>query len=232
MKPSNASTALILAACLSAMLTTTSARAALLDVDISFPRVAFNSASSIAFNYDAGSELLTVTAVPTLALFSTSELPAPLSGMVGLSIQARVDAGGQLLGGVAGDDFTLTGTVSRTVNSVTTVYTGTLLTGEITGLGFLESGATDQFDFRFVGTGGSLIGLFSAALLAADITSASSSFGGGFAADFSGQANGIVGQDRARPVPDAAGTLPLLVIAVVGLMTVVRRSGGTGVTVP
>jgi hypothetical protein len=231
MKPSKANAPLALAACLAVLLLpTATARASLLGVDIGFPRIAFSSASPIAFNYDSGSELLTVTAAPTLALFSSSEFPAPLSGMVAISIRARMDAGGQLIGGVAGDDFTLSGTVSRAVGSVTKTYTGTLLTGEITAFGFLESGATDQFDFRFAGTGGSLLGLFSPALLAADITSASSSFTGGFAADFSGQANGIVGQDRTRPVPDAAGTLPLLAMAVAGLLTVVRRPRAVGVS--
>jgi len=216
-----------LALCLAAGISAAPANATLLGVDIGFPRIAFNSASTMAFNYDAGVKLLTVTAEPTLAYFSIpspGEMPSIFTGMVGLSIRASVDSSsGLLLGGVIGHDFTLTGTVSRTVNSVTTEYSGTLLTGEVTGFGFLESGTTDQFDFRFKDIGGELLPLFNPSALAADITSEESEFGGGFTANFKGQANGIVGLDRARPVPDATGTLPLLAMAMVGLMTA-RRS--------
>ncbi len=211
-----------LALCLAASIPAPDANASLIGVDIGFPRISFKSPLPMSFSYDAGADLLMVEALPTAALFSLGGLPELFSGMVGLTIQAQVDSTGQLIGGVFGNDFTLFGTVSR----MGTVYSGTLLTGEVTAFGFQESGATDQFDFQFTGTGGSLLPVFLQTEFAADITTTASTltldFGGDFTKDFSGSANGIIGADR-RAVPDAGGTLSLLAAVAAGLMIVRRR---------
>jgi len=213
-----------LALCLAAAIPAPDARASLIGVDIGYPRISFKSPLPMSFSYDAGADLLMVEALPTAALFSLGDLPELFSGMVGLTIQAQVDSTGQLIGGVFGNDFTLFGTVSR----MGTVYEGPLplLTGEVTAFGFQESGATDQFDFQFTGTGGSLLPVFLQTEFAADITTTASTltldFGGDFTKDFSGSANGIIGADR-RAVPDTGGTLSLLAAVAAGLMIVRRR---------
>ncbi len=68
-----------------------------------------------------------------------------------------VDNSGNLIGGVSGNDFVLTGSATGPGN---TSYTGTLLTGEVVAFGSRELGSTDRFQLVFQVTGGTMASLY------------------------------------------------------------------------
>ncbi|MGA2138159.1 MAG: HYR domain-containing protein, partial [Verrucomicrobiia bacterium] len=160
-----------------------------------YPRVVYSSTSTSALTYTASSHLFTITAPPTSIQFSGAEGVRLITGTKSLTISVLVDNSGNLIGGVpanGGIDFTLSGTVSRIVGGVTNTYTGVLLTGAVTGFGFLESGPTDLYDFRFNPTGGALSNFFSCGDIGVQVTSAASTFTGSFSTNFNGQAKGTM----------------------------------------
>ena len=77
-------------------------------------------------------------------------------GIVAIGIE--VDDAGFLVGGVPGDDFSLVGEVDL---GALGIFSGDLLTGEVSAFGFRDSGGTtDDFEFEFIITGGKLATLF------------------------------------------------------------------------
>src|SRR5437667_51936 len=128
--------------------TVSSSFASLLGVPLGFPFISYQSTSTNALTYNSTNQLFSIDAAPVAVLFSSSEGPKLVTGIKSLQIRAIVDNTGTLVGGVAGDDLVLIGTVLRGTN----LYTGVLLTGEVKGFGFLESGATDQYDLLFTPT--------------------------------------------------------------------------------
>ncbi len=169
------------------------ASAALLDVRLTRPLIAYQNTSPSALTYTASSQLLAIDATPTAVQFSAAEIPVLVTGTKSLSIRASVDNLGNLVGGVAGEDFILSGTVKRIVVGVTNTYSGVLLTGEVTGFGYLEAGATDRYDFRFAVTGGALAGFFASGGIGVEVTSSASTFTGNFSANYNGRAKGNAG---------------------------------------
>ena len=93
----------------------------------------------------------------------------------------------------------LSGTVSRVVGTVTNTYTGLLLTGEVTGFGYQDVGATDLYDFRFTPTGGALLSFYSCGNIGVQVTSEASTFTGSFLVNFNGRAKGNVGLEDLTP---------------------------------
>ena len=173
--------------------------ASLLGANPTFPKVTYQNTSTSALIYNSTSQLLTINSSPTAIQFSSAESPRLITGVKSLQIKAVVDNTGALVGGVTGDDFILSGTVTRIVGSVTNVYSGVLLTGEVTAFGSLESGATDQYDLRFTPTGGALLAFFSCGQISVQVTSEISTFTGSFAANFNGRAKGTVGSEDITP---------------------------------
>ena len=127
---------------------------ALLGIDPTGPPSLFaNNTGSVSYDattnrFSADATPLTFTNTPVLGFIF-----APSS----FDLQIEVDENGDLIGGVAGDDFVVTGSVDLDGDFIADV-TGTLLTGEILEFGWFDSGAvlTDTFDFRFQVTGGAL----------------------------------------------------------------------------
>jgi hypothetical protein len=163
----------------------------LLGVSLNYPKISYNNANTSALSYSASNQLFSISATPTAALFANGEPPRMISGTKNLQIQILVNNTGALVGGVAGDDLTLTGTVTEGANT----YTGVLLTGEVTGFGFLESGGTDVYDLRFRPTGGALAGLFPGDI-AVQVTSGFSTFNNDFTVNFNGRATGTLGSEN------------------------------------
>ncbi|MDX1953414.1 MAG: HYR domain-containing protein [Verrucomicrobiota bacterium] len=189
-----------------------SAQAALIGVVPGFPKLNYTSTSGTAVNYDSVSDLMVVTAPPATMQFSSSEGLRLISGTRSFTMQAVVDDTGALVGGVAGHDVVLNGTVSRLQSGVTTTYTGVLLTGEVIAFGWLESGVTDQYDFRFQVTGGELAPLFAGAVLSVTVTSESSTFTGSFESNFTGRAKGVAGAEVADSTAPTITCPPNLVV--------------------
>lgn len=180
---------------------TTTSSAALVGVNlVTYPRITYQSTITTTLTYTTSNQLFRVDATPTAVLFSGTEAPRLISGTRSLAIRVLVNNSGNLIGGVTGNDFAMSGTVTRVVGTVTNTYSGLLLAGEVTAFGFLESGATDQYDLRFTPTGGALLSFFSCGNIGVQVTSELSTFTGSFSTNFIGRAKGNVGlEDRTPP---------------------------------
>ena len=156
---------------------------------LDLPVVSYNSNGVV--NYDSTSNAFSLAATPLSIETQTTPFGLFFSGDVDINIE--VDETGALVGGTAGDDFILIGDVDTTGDFVADT-SGVLLTGEVLGFGFEDSGGTtDLYDFRFVLTGGALAGDFIGKDIGVTTTSETSGFVGDFNVDFSGNAKGNIG---------------------------------------
>jgi len=171
----------------------------LLGIAPDLPLIFYNNTGSI--DYDASEQAMVVDGDPLIFRESASSPNALFSPGGEVSLQARVDNAGNLLGGVPGDDFVVTGDLDLDGNG-TIDASGTLLSGEIVGFGFLETGATDTFDFQIEPTGGALLPFWNGQDIGVTLSSENSTFNDSFANDFSGGAKGNI-------VPTGPGTIPL-----------------------
>lgn len=162
--------------------------AALLGNTLDLPLISFDNQGSAS--YASSTDTFSVDATP-LSLLVPSNPPVFITGTREFSIRISVDESGALIGGVPGDDLTVTGAVD--VPGMGTV-SGVLLTGEVTGFGFQDSsGPTDSFDFSFIVTGGKLAYLYPGGAVGVKLSSESSSFADNFRVDFHGGAKGNLG---------------------------------------
>lgn len=176
--------------------------AALIGGDPQDPKIDFGGAGITS--YDAATGIVTISGIPATLLRSD---PFLFGSIVGtgpdderlFTIQFRVDAAGNFVGGVDGPDLKVTGGVDVDFDGIAD-YQGTLLEAEVTHFGFQNSalGNTDIFDLRLQISGGSLAPLYTSPDLAAQIFSEESSefstpFNGSFATSFSGPAKGVLG---------------------------------------
>ena len=171
---------------------TAPAFAALLGVTLSHPLLSFNNQGTTT--YDATTDQFLVDASPLAIRLTSSDAPVLISPVPEfgetLVINATVDETGSLTGGVPGDDLLVFGQVDL---GATGFFSGVLLTGEVTGFGFRDSGgSTDSYDFTFTVTGGQLAFLYPSAV-GVQVTSALSDFTGDFSVNFAGEAKGTLG---------------------------------------
>ncbi|MCB1865300.1 MAG: hypothetical protein KDG50_07690 [Chromatiales bacterium] len=130
------------------------APAALLGVNPGYPQIQANGAPG-GLTYDATTDLFSAVAPGGSARFSAANSPVPVLGGT-ITMNIVVDGSGALVGGVPGNDLVVTGTIPA-AGGFPMSFSGTLITGEVTAFGFLNSGATtDNFDLRFTVTGGAL----------------------------------------------------------------------------
>jgi hypothetical protein len=175
----------LLVACL--VLCPVAAHAALIPVSPGVPKTQTISTLATATSYTAAAQAFTVTSTPTTIQLTAGSASVPIATPRAVTINIRVDNAGNLIGGVSGDDFVMTGQIDGTLN-------GTLLTGEILQFGFLNAtGTTDTFDFRFRVTGGTLAPLFACQEIGVLLTSENSNFTGSFAVDFRGRSKLVIG---------------------------------------
>jgi hypothetical protein len=174
---------------------------ALLGVVPQFPIIAYDNSGVAA--YSAAAETFDATATPLSFKASIPAPPRPITNPRDVEIHIRVDNSGNLLGGVAGDDLRIEGNVDLDGNPSTTGdnLSGVLLTGEILDFGFLEAGVTDQFDFRFIPTGGALASFWAGKDIGITMNSENSTFGDDFTVDFGGGAKGNIGAIEPLPGP-------------------------------
>jgi hypothetical protein len=149
------------------------------------PVIVFNSTG--ATEYVADTNRFVVEATP-LGIF-TDTTAAVITGDAHFLLRILIDESGGLIGGVDGDDLTLTGTFDADTDGdlVPEHYEGILLTGEIRSYGFQNNGATDKFDFLLATTGGVLADIYGPAIYAQLVVEAST-FDGVFDEHFSGNA--------------------------------------------
>ncbi len=166
---------------------------------LDFPVVAYDSGG--VTDYNAGTDIFMIDGAPTFIRFSADTPPVeviPFDGQKVLTIDVLVDANGLVFDGVPGADLILIGTVADPFGNT---FSGTLLTGEVSEFGFLDSGGpTDEYDFRFTVTGGALADLYFTDLdIGVTVTSESSSFVGVFSGNFGGGAKGNLGAIPLQP---------------------------------
>jgi SdrD B-like domain len=159
----------------------------LIGIDPGFPLTAYNSTGQV--HYNPTTHNFDLTATPLAFKASAAADPATVGAPASLALHIQVDNSGHLIGGVAGNDLVVTGSI----NDGTIDVSGVLLTGEITDFGFADTGVTDAYDFRFMVTGGALASLFAGKDIGVTTTSEHSSFTGSFAVAFDGGAKGNVG---------------------------------------
>lgn len=167
--------------------------AELLNINPSFPVIAYNNQGKLS--YSASTGVFSVDATPLLIRISESSLPVAISpmsnGPADVLINFSVDSFGSLIGGVPGGDIVITGSVNLPDLGT---FSGTLLTGEITAFGFRDTGTTsDLYDFTFTLTGGVIRHLFPGETIGVTIVSEQSNFTGIFTVDFGGEAKGNIG---------------------------------------
>jgi hypothetical protein len=162
-----------------------------------YPLMTYDNTGTLSYNASAQSLTFALDASPLTFKQTSSSSTFNIIPARSFAIDIRVDNAGNLIGGVAGSDLTVVGTIDANNNGVADPgeYTGTLLTGEVTQFGFLNAavGTTDRYDFRFTPTGGSLYSLYAGSDIGITTTSESSTFSNLFSVNFTGRAKGNLG---------------------------------------
>ncbi|NQT19094.1 MAG: hypothetical protein HQ592_05280 [Planctomycetes bacterium] len=153
------------------------------------PVIVFNSTG--ATEYVADTNRLVVEATPVYMM--ADAVPVLIGGGPSLSLQILIDESGALIGGVDGDDLTVTGTVDVDIDGDLTPehYEGILLTGEIRSYGFQDGLKTDLFDFFLATTGGTLADVYGPTINI-QLSAENSTFNGAFDENFTGMAKANV----------------------------------------
>ena len=152
------------------------------------PKITYNAGGTVA--YDATSDIFSVDATPLT--LSTPTVPFSLFFGGDLDINIVVDETGALVSGVAGDDFVLAGDADLDGDFIVD-QSGILLTGEIIEFSSADSGGTtDDYEFRFMVTGGLLAPLYAGQDLLIATSSENSTFTGDFSVNFGGDAKGDI----------------------------------------
>ncbi len=166
----------------------------LVGLTLDYPLISFDSNGVI--QYAAATDAFDATATPLSMRLSSSTPPKTIMATRALELHFAVNDSGQFAGGIADNDFTLTGNVDINGDSVID-YGGVLLTGEVVQFGWSNTspvpGQTDNYEVRLIPTGGSLMPFFAGKDIGIVITSEHSSFDGGFNVDFAGGAKGTIG---------------------------------------
>jgi hypothetical protein len=164
-------------------------------IPLALPLITFDSNGSVA--YTASTDAFDVAGGRPLKFLNNSGLHSITAVPNSFNMHILVDHSGNLIGGTPGNDLEIDGSVSP--DGVNTV-SGVLLTGEVTGFGYLENGTTDQYDFRFRPTGGALSSYWAGNDIGITIGSENSTFNDDFTVDFTGGDKGTVG-NIPRPTP-------------------------------
>ena len=187
-----------------------SAHAALLGLTPAEPTIDFGGAGIV--DYNAATGIVTFSGIPATFFQSDPFLFGQIAGATGddeslITVQFKVDSAGGLVSGVDGPDLTVKGSVDVDFDGIAD-YDGVLLTADVTQFGF-ENGADggdDAFDLRLNNVSGLLASFYTGQDLALRIVSEASDefpspFNGSFAADFVGQAKGVLGGTQALQPP-------------------------------
>ena len=141
-------------------------------------------------SYNEANNVFTIDATP---IDFSGQFFFPFAAAPTIDVNVEVDESGNVVPG-SSSGLVLTGTLDLD-NDFVPDFSGVLLTGDVTEFGFQESGANDDFDFRFDITGGLLANQFYAGRdLGVTLNLENSTFSNDFTVDFGGSpAKGKVG---------------------------------------
>jgi len=196
------------------------AQAALISgLNLSVPDIFSDSTGT--FSYTASSGLFTSSAIPFTVTFGGA--PIFITGTKSYLASFYVDAAGNFSGGVGGADLTIIGNIDVNGDLINE-YSGTLLTGEVTNFGWLDSGTEfDLFNYTFNATGGALVGFYVAGTGGGDaMSSETSTFTGSFTSNFGSTGFGKTKHDTAPLVPEP-GSMLLLGMGILGIFGLKRK---------
>ncbi|MGB5324591.1 MAG: hypothetical protein WBN40_04095, partial [Pseudomonadales bacterium] len=172
------------------------------------PLFTYNAGGTTTF--DAGTGNLEVDATPLDYKITTGGAPLdifPLQISPNVLIRANLDANCNLFSGdPSGDDLQIIGDIDRN-NDFVPEQSGTLLTGEISDIGF-GVGATPAFlliDAKFGVTGGQLVGVGEFAIgdqVGVTLEVANNNFAGDCLSNWTGGAKGLIGVIPGDPDPE------------------------------
>ena len=169
-----------------------------------FPLMVYDSTGTV--NYDAASYAFDIEATPLIFRPSSTTAPTIVAAPRDFQIHVQVDNSGNLIGGVSGDDLVVVGEIDLDRDGVIDL-SGSLLTGEVSQFGFLEAGATDNYDFRFTPTGGELLSYYAGMDIAVKVNSENSTFTNQFDVNFTGGAKGNLGSTASLPPSSLSGAV-------------------------
>ena len=186
---------------------------------IQFPDVFYDSTGTLSYNADT--HVLRSDAVPTSIVFTAGTRPVIVQAPKDFWLTANIDNAGLFMGGGTNQDLYVEGQVDLNSDGIME-YSGVLLTARVAAFGYLNGASTDQYDFRLIPTGGQLMSFFANKDIGLTMNSLNSTFTGSFAANFTGRAQGLMGNiapqwsSLSGSVTDEAGQ---------GVATAVRLTG-------
>jgi hypothetical protein len=154
------------------------------------PDIFYDTGGTLSYN--ATTHVFHSDATPTSILFAVGSRPVLVQLPKDYWLNLNVGNNGQFLGGGTNQDLYVEGQVDVNRDGVMD-YSGVLLTARVTAFGYLEAGATDQYDFRLIPTGGALMSFFEGEDVGMTMTSLNSTFTGNFGVNFTGRAQGVLG---------------------------------------
>lgn len=186
-------------------------QAALIGLTAGEPTIDFGAGGMIS--YKAATGLVTISGVPSTLFRSDPFLFAQIMGTTAdnerlITVQFKVDAAGNFLAGngTTDPDLIIKGAVDVNADGIID-FDGVLLTANVAQFGFQYGGTTgaSTFDVRLNAVSGLLASYYSGHDLAMVITSQISTefpngFNGAFTANFTGQAQGVLGETNALPL--------------------------------
>ncbi len=189
----------------------------LIGVSLEYPVASYDQIGQVTYTADPDADpntddgLFSAVAVPMRIVLPDAEGNPVDYGDIEepslFQLQLQLDSSGNVIGGVDGHDLRVEGVIDTYI--LGQHFEGVLITGEIIEFGFQNSTATyDQYDFRFVPTGGVLVTdttYFDGKDIGIRMGSASSNFDGDFTVDFSGEARGSLGAMYLMSTGDISG---------------------------
>ena len=154
------------------------------------PDVFYDSTGTLSYN--ASTDTFVADAVPTSILLAPGTRAIPVQMPKDYRLGISVDSQGRFAGSVFDQDLYVEGQIDINGDGIFD-YSGVLLTARVVAWGYLNAGATDQYDFRLVATGGALMPFFEGQDIGMTMASVNSSFAGDFNSNFAGRSQGVIG---------------------------------------